>query len=133
MKVIDLLNKIANGEEVPKEIKASRMTWYYEKGFSQYKNSNCQELIKYLNGHYSNFATGLTYKAILNYEVEIIEEDKEIEEIRDERNLYDCTIWESEYQASTDLEKKIIDNIGYLIEKQKELIKAVNELKKERH
>ena len=73
MKVIDLLNKIANGEEVPKEIKASRMTWYYEKGFSQYKNSNCQELIKYLNGHYSNFATGLTYKAILNYEVEIID------------------------------------------------------------
>lgn len=74
MTIIDLLNKIANREEVPKEIKARGMTWTYNKGFGQYKNSNLQELIKYLDGYYIDFTTGLTFNAILNYEVEIIED-----------------------------------------------------------
>lgn len=126
-RVIDLLNKIANGEEVPKKIKITILDDRITKKYSFCYDEDNQE---YRDDELFPLGARLILERVLNEKVEIIEEDKEIEEIRDERNLYDCTIWESEYQASTDLEKKIIDNIGYLIEKQKELIKAVNELKK---
>lgn len=52
MKVIELLNKIANGEEVPNRIKYEKHIYEYEEG---------------------------TY--ILNNELEIIEEPKKIEKI----------------------------------------------------
>lgn len=41
MKVIDLLNKIANGEEVPKKIKYKGTSYEYKEGidFENYKKS----------------------------------------------------------------------------------------------
>ena len=73
MKIINLLIKIANDELVPEQIKACGQIWNYEESFGQYKNSNFQELIKYLSGYYDNYETGFTYKAIFNYEVEILD------------------------------------------------------------
>ena len=123
MKVIDLLNKIANGEEVPKKIKIGAYTFkFYSNQYSIKDIYNCIE-------RYDTYLSSFN----LNREVEIIEEDKEIEEIKqmyEDRDMYDFTFWESEFQTCTDLEKKIIDNIGLLRRKQEELIKAVNELKK---
>lgn len=70
IKIIDLFNKIANNEKVPKNIKyfgqiyeySEEMKFYYQNGFSMYRDffteGNC-----------------------LNDEVEIIEEEKEIEKI----------------------------------------------------
>ena len=118
MKVIDLLNKIANGEEIPKYIK--------------YRNWNNNSFDKMLVCKENIFYKLDQLEIYLNDEIEIIEEDKEIEEIKqmyEERDMYDFTFWESEFQTCTDLEKKIIDNISLLRKKQEELIKAVNELK----
>ena len=73
MKVIDLLNKIANGEEVPKKIKLDCKIYLYSKMYEQYHHekydTNLLETISEYN--YSG----------LNDEVEIIEEDNKIEKL----------------------------------------------------
>ena len=69
MKIIDLLNKIANEEEVPHKIK-----------YNGYTYKKCVGNKTYWTGDKpSNTLRIDTYD--LNEEVEIIEEDKEIEEI----------------------------------------------------
>ena len=69
MKVIDLLNKIANGEEVPKRIKYRYHIYEYEDGY----DFVCDDLeLPYFAENYCN-----DYED-LNSEVEIIEEDKKI-------------------------------------------------------
>jgi len=72
MKVIDLLNKIANGEEVPKKIKYEGKIW---KLVNKTYFSNRTELL----GDYIANAILLS----LNDEIEIIEEDKKIEKLGD--------------------------------------------------
>lgn len=75
MKIIDLLNKIANNEEVPKEIEYRDVIfrydyysqWYIQKNYDKYN-----DLLMQLSDHTS---------ADLNKEVEIIEEDKKIEKL----------------------------------------------------
>jgi len=76
MKVIDLLNKIANGEEVPKKIK------YQFKTFELNEDNRYIRTDKVSQYDYGN-KTLLEYvlECDLHYEVEIIEEDKEIEKL----------------------------------------------------
>lgn len=69
IKVIDLLTKIANGEEVPKKIKFNDEEYTLGYG-NTYEDKNGNFL---LGGRYNNL--------ILNDEVEIIKEEKEIEKI----------------------------------------------------
>ena len=72
MKVIDLLNKIANGEEVPKKIKYDGNLYFYCKPCNIYEIDGNDDLCgKDLYNMLDN----------LNDEVEIIEEEKEIEKI----------------------------------------------------
>lgn len=67
MKIIDLLNKIANGEEVPKKIKYDYNEWEYDEKAKTYYCGTCTLLNK--------------YKYIyLNDEVGIIKEEKKIPE-----------------------------------------------------
>lgn len=73
MKIIDLLNKIANGEEVPKKIKVNKILFEYQGDDYLYKDKDEKE--------YWLFSTGYTDKfkwldSALNTEVEIIEENK---------------------------------------------------------
>ena len=68
MKIIDLLNKIANGEEVPKKI-------YYGAQYWINKYPNDYEGLGYGGCLLNNICLNN-----LNDEVEIIEEDKEIPE-----------------------------------------------------
>ena len=72
MKVIDLLNKIANGEEVPKKIKINNVIYEYRGYMYWTENANYQDIENYLFGKW-NFK-------ILNDEVEIIEEEKKMPE-----------------------------------------------------
>ena len=107
IKIIDLFNKIANDEEVPKKIKyfgeiyeySEDMKFYYQNDFSMYRDffteGNC-----------------------LNDEVEILEEEKEIEKIG---KIYDG-FTDSYYD--TCLEKTI--------KKVDELVDEINKLKKEK-
>lgn len=102
MKIIDLLNKIANGE-APKKIK-------YE--YSIY------ELTPERNDYYckkemSWFTNEINSLGVLNDEVEIIEEPKKIEKIK-------TTL--EDYDLPSNNEFKIIDKIN-------ELIDEINNLK----
>ena len=77
MKIIDLLNKIANGEEVPKKIKINKIIFEYQGDDYLYKDEDKKE--------YWLFSAGYTDKfewldSALNTEVEIIEEEKKIPE-----------------------------------------------------
>ena len=71
MKVIDLLNKIANGEEVPENIKAFGEKFNYD-GYDYYSFHSSSPLMSYVGEDY--------LRAEMNYEVEIIEEEKKIPE-----------------------------------------------------
>ena len=71
MKIIDLLNKIAKGEEAPKKIKYDG---------SIYKFDNFQDDYMSNDNHEGILDELCTFSA-LNDEVEIIEEDKKIEKI----------------------------------------------------
>lgn len=79
MKVIDLLNKIANGEEVPVKIKFRNDIFRYT-GCSYY----CDAMHTTFFNIY-NFA-------VLNERVEIIEKNKKIEKLPD-KNIF-CTTGE---------------------------------------
>ena len=72
MKIIDLLNKIANGEEVPKKIKINNFIYEYRDYMYCTEKANYQDIEDYLFGKW-NFN-------ILNNEVEILEEEKKIPE-----------------------------------------------------
>lgn len=107
MKIIDLLNKIANGEEVPKKIKwqgqiyeySNFERFYYQNGFSMYRDF-------YTEGN------------CLNDEIEIIEAPKKIEKME-----CDVESWFSPTQADIEIIKKvneIIDEINNLKEEKNE-------------
>ena len=71
MKIIELLNKIANGEDVPKKIKFEGLIYTWDKiGYLHYKDDYCREC---------SFLEGLRVELVLNAEVEIIEDEEEID------------------------------------------------------
>ena len=136
MKVIDLLNKIANGEEVPKKIKFQNKIYHfnreymdYESDIQEYRNADVKE-------NYYIFSEWCPM--LLNDEVEIIEEDKEIRELEcleiapvsamyclSDKNMPEEEKWkkvsELIYEYRIDME-----NLKYYIN---EIVRAVNELK----
>ena len=72
MKIIDLLNKIANGEEVPKEIMYNNIIYNWDiDGYLHYGDNYHNERA---------FLEGYRTDMCLNDEVEIIEEEKKIPE-----------------------------------------------------
>lgn len=102
MKVIDLLNMISKGEEVPKKIKYDYNEWEYDENLKTYYCGTCTLLNK--------------YKYIyLNEEVEILEEDKKIEKIRQlceypNTDTYEC--WSVKEDILVDKINEIIDYLN---------------------
>ena len=120
MRVIDLLNKIANGEEVPKKIGYDNKIFEFDELERQYTFHNLDYSV---NVDLGLSIEGLRYST-LNDEVEIIEEDKEIEY----EEIKECFAGvELEYNEFA-LEYKI----NQLIRNQKTIIKELTELKKDR-
>lgn len=107
IKVIDLLNKIANGEKAPKKIKINNVIYEYRGCMYCTEKANYQDIEDYLFGKW-NFN-------ILNKDVEILDEQKKIEKM-------ECSIesWFSPSQADIEIIKKI-----------NELIDEINNLKEE--
>ena len=107
MKIIDLLNKIANGEEVPKKIYYKGDIWYLEQDFSNrlpyYKNGYNMDNL--LSGEEKDY-----FSQSLNDEVEIIEEEKKVPE---KLNLK-VEDWTTPSQCDIELSKKIDEIIDYL-------------------
>ena len=126
MKIIDLLNKIANVEEVPKKIKYDGTIYEYNEraDFYYWKESSL----------YREFATNGN---CLDKEVEIIEEPKKIEKL-DVALLGQCDNWlrcptNKVTKQDVELNPYIIDNIRentlYFQRKINELIDEINNLK----
>ena len=121
IKIIDLLNKIANGEEVPKKIRFDNTNWNRICGekYVYYVNDTDNDLFIYF------FRKNITFT--LNDEVEIIEEEKEIEKIKSNGiDFYsDCiNVWINKEETVAYCE--------FLMNKVNELIDAVNEIRKEK-
>ena len=117
IKIIDLLNKIANGEEVPKRIKSEdREFWFKEDETS----------IDYLYRTDKNGNGWLVVQDLaLNDWVEILEDNtEEIEELSTYRTF-------AEYD---ELAKKCINmNAEQFFYKINELVKAVNSIRKDKN
>ena len=114
MKVIDLLNKIANGEKVPKIIKYDSFIYWYDESEKDYYRIVAKDLddedIEYL-------LNNCFVSDILNDKVEIIEEDKPIKKLK----LYtNYEILEDNIRTTREICFKI-----------NEIIDEVNKLKKE--
>ena len=103
MKVIDLLNRIANGKEVPEKIQVYSDIFVLDYSNKVYMHEETGTgLLSIYNGN------------ILNYEVKI-KEDKKIEKIDvDWQNVFD-------EQAQQDCVKMILNKIN-------EIIKKINKL-----
>lgn len=116
MKVIDLLNKIANGEEVPNKIK-----------------DNAGAILDFKNGHYAgntltvlNCVDGMKK---LNDEIEIIEEDieedKPIEKIRQFCEYAEYT-FSDKYECWSIKEDILVNKINEIIDRLNKLEKEGN-------
>lgn len=113
IKIIDLLNKIANDEEVPKKIKYNNETFTIREEKDDYANQNY-------------WFTDRFCLLDLNDEIEVIEDtSKKIEKwgecvLEEMRNFTDYTL------------EDLKEYIRILAKTQNELIDAVNELKRDK-
>ena len=78
MKIIDLLNKIANGEYVPNRILYEGITYWYDEKEKDYYTM----IAKDLDDEDIEYLCDCKVNLILNDEIEIIEEDKKKRKIR---------------------------------------------------
>ena len=119
MKIIDILNKINNEEEVPEKIKFDDTVFELEENKTEYsfqhKNGEFETLLyRVMTTHFID--------VLLKAEIEVIEENKEIEELN--KISYDEFKY-SDNEHRFDLTNKEYDKIN-------EVIRAVNKLIKER-
>ena len=132
MKIIDLLNKINKGEEIPEKVKYEDTIFEYNKEQKDYIHKKDKDgwvsetlLFKVMDTHFIS--------ELLKAEVEVIEEKKEIDTI----NAY--KLIEAPYLADCLKEKKF-DEVAELlkqseleiVERVNDLVYAVRELNKER-
>ena len=117
MTVIQLLNKIANGEEVPMLIKWNDDEWYYTNNISKTYSNDKEDLFSVIDG--SN----------LNDEVEILEEEKKIPEKLEEFGLIQYSLDYIDYKNIETLKEwlnkdfqTIYDTLDLIIKNQNKLI-----------
>ena len=137
IKIIELLNKIANGEEVPKKIAYKNEIRYYVDSDKDYMSHDS----KYYYLFYNIFknGTGESFQKALNDEVEIIEEDKKIEklekyyEFEDIDNNEDNKKYKEYYENILKVygtgEYEIDEALSFTIDKINELVDEINKLK----
>lgn len=113
MKVIDLLNKIANGEEVPKKIKFKDEVFEFENGMYMSETNDYLE-------EYTDYT-------MLNNEVEIIEEDKKIRKL----DFIEENTFSKRQKGMTNEDRRLLDsNFKEIGNKINEIIDYINEVKK---
>ena len=113
MKVIDLLNKIANDQNYRPDFMYHGTKYKYQKEFGDYQNE--------WNYKWGAFA-GWCVNMILNDEVEIIEEDKPIEKLK--------IAFLDNYEPN-EIDRKCWNRLNEHQDKINEIIDKVNKLKKE--
>lgn len=125
MKIIDLLNKIANGEEVPKKIKLKNFEEIYTlredcTGYKWYGEEKTN------NDFGETIHENLEY--ILKQDIEILEEPKKINKIRIDYNSINIDK-AFETGTTTFFREKDIEIFQCLSSKINELIDEINNLK----
>lgn len=120
MKVIDLLNKIANGEEVPKIIKYDETIYYFRNyDYKEYniEKSYCDEQTSWIEDKFD------FYK--INDEVEIIEEDKKIRKL----DFIEENTFSKRQNGMTSEDRRLLDsNFIEIGNKLNEIIDKINEM-----
>ena len=110
IKLIELLNKIVNGEDLPKRIKIQEYVFELSKDYEHYYYNEDVEITHLINHNFSN----------LNDEVEILEDNtEEIEELDEEWTYIEGQVEKTWSKSELELVNKI-----------NELVKAVNKLRK---
>lgn len=105
IRVIDLLNKIANGEEVPKKIKYNNKIYSVKGNAIENFVDYCSEEDEWCFNHYTRYEN-------LNDEVEIINKTEE-KKIPEKLPIYDCIDAYSKFDT-IDNRKAINEIIDYL-------------------
>ena len=117
MKIIDLLNKIANGEEVPKKIKINGIIYEYQGDDYLYKDDDKKEYWLFSAGYTDKF---MWLDSFLKTKIEILEEEKKIPEklnIELNNNDENKVNWYRATNLECELAQKyneIIDYLDYL-------------------
>ena len=107
IKLIELLNKIATGEDLPKRIKIQDYVFELSKNYEPYYYNEDVEITHLINHNFSN----------LNDEVEILEDNtEEIEEL----------------EITEIVQNRLVKEIRENREKINQLVKAVNKLRKDK-
>ena len=118
IKVIDLLNKIANGEEVPKKIKVLDGIYYY---CGKDESGNC-----YYSEPEGCGGIRLSFNTSqLNDEIEIIE-DKKIEKLETYKEIDDEVHYANILKVSKNGEYEIDEALSVAIDKINEIIDHIN-------
>lgn len=118
MKVIDLLNKIANGEEVPKKVKYKTFYWKYSEKDRDYKDTDKDYVFSCSN---------YDIPEMLNNEVEIIEEDNKIEYIECRIKNFKHYLEDSCFRVKPLEDLELNQNEIVIIDKINEIIDKINE------
>ena len=121
MKVIDVLNRIANGEELPNKIRFNNIEWN-----RVYGEKNVCYIDEYDNDFFLHFFRN-NLDFTLNDEIEIIEEDKKIEKLEivhnGSANAYALLNEYGTKCALTKHSKVMCDKINEIIDKLNEMEK----------
>lgn len=118
MKIIDLLNKINKGEEIPEKVKYEDTIFEYDKDRKEYihkaDNWYSETLLFKITNEHTHFIRDL-----LKAEVEVIEENKEI----DIQSIKEISSEDRFYRTDN------IDKLNELTRAIKQIDKELNELK----
>lgn len=119
IKIIDLFNKIANNEILPVLIKYDGRLWKLCENEREYYREIFPESVYFFEDYIPN---NFDLLCILNDEIEIIEEEKEIEKLGKNFTFEDSTneLTKGDWQVSV------------ISQKVNELVDEINKLKKEK-
>ena len=118
IKIIDLLNKIANNEEVPKKILLNGIVYEYQGDDYLYKDEDKKEHWLFSVGYTDKY---MWLENFLKAEAKIIDEAKK-DKIQ---KIYHCET----SLTQNDVEIFITENLNQMVDKINELIDEINNLK----
>lgn len=139
IKISDLVNKVINREEMPKEVLFNGNIYKWCNDIGDYRKDGWGSCLM-IRDIFDNFDRYGSFYNMLFEDVEIIEEPKKIEQL-DVALLGQCDNWlrcptNKVTKQDVELNPYIIDNIRentlYFQRKINELIDAVNELKRDK-
>ena len=129
MKIIDLLNKIANGEEVPKKILLNENVFEYQGDDYLYKDEDKKEHWLFSAGYTDRY---MWLENFLKAEVEIFEDPKKIEKLETYKEKKGEDYFANILKLSPNSEFEIDEALSTTIDKLNELIDEINNSKEKK-